>query len=88
MSKLKCSIDITVHYLNDTNEMLQAKRSALSFEGAQENLGKLERFFEDKDDYFIEEKVSHCCGTSMINENDGEGVCADCKEHCEAVNTE
>ena len=28
---------------------------------------------------------SNCCGVSIINENDGEGICANCKEHCVVI---
>lgn len=26
--------------------------------------------------------ISDCCGAEMLGENDGEGFCGDCKEHC------
>ena len=29
------------------------------------------------------EEVSNCCGDEVLNENDGEGICAGCYEHCE-----
>ncbi len=28
------------------------------------------------------ELQSNCCGASVLNENDGEGICSDCGEHC------
>jgi len=35
----------------------------------------------------MQDKVSNCCGAAIINENNGEGICADCREHCVADKT-
>jgi len=35
-------------------------------------------------DYYFT-KVSSCCSAKVLNENNGEGMCADCKEHCGAI---
>jgi hypothetical protein len=31
----------------------------------------------------MNEETSSCCGDEVLNENDGEGICAGCREHCE-----
>jgi|TARA_R110000737_G_scaffold130711_1_gene162701 hypothetical protein len=31
----------------------------------------------------MNEETSSCCGDEVLNENDGEGICAGCYEHCE-----
>lgn len=30
----------------------------------------------------MQDKVSNCCGVNILNENNGEGICSMCKEHC------
>lgn len=32
----------------------------------------------------MSDKVSNCCGSYILNEHSGEGVCSMCKEHCAA----
>lgn len=32
--------------------------------------------------------VSNCCGARVIDERDGQGICADCYEHCGAERIE
>ncbi len=29
--------------------------------------------------------MSECCGATVYNENDGIGICGDCKEHCTVI---
>lgn len=46
---------------------------------------------ENAKDILFEEKYSNCCGAADIydgNLDNNEGVCADCGEHCEMVETE
>ena len=31
----------------------------------------------------MNEETSSCCGDEVLNENDGEGICAGCREWCE-----
>ena len=30
--------------------------------------------------------ISECCGATVYHENDGIGICGDCKDHCTVIN--
>lgn len=37
---------------------------------------------------YDEEIRSNCCGSSILGENAGEGICAECHEHCAVAEEE
>lgn len=41
------SIEVTVYYLDDDGNEAVTRRTSETFEGAEENLGKLERAFNE-----------------------------------------